>query len=193
MGWCRRDWQSVDSVLGLFNDRLPTARRLYRKYLEMGAYQGNRPDLVGGGLVRSAGGWSVIKSLRKAGIHFKSDERILGGSDFVENVLMEAQEAMDRKYAMAAEGVTIEKLMQFVGKLLSIDPSRIAGRSKMPDIVKARSLVCYWGTSELGLTMTQLSKILNISISTVSMAAQRGEGLVTENQYSLTGLINMEI
>ena len=34
--------------------------------------------MVGGGLIRSLGGWSVVKSLRKSGIFEKGDERILG-------------------------------------------------------------------------------------------------------------------
>ena len=37
---------------------------------------GKRPELTGGGLIRSSGGWSVIKSLRRANIHFKSSEVI---------------------------------------------------------------------------------------------------------------------
>jgi len=32
--------------------------------------QGKRPELAGGGLIRSSGGWSTIKSLRKANRHF---------------------------------------------------------------------------------------------------------------------------
>ena len=65
MGRCIREWQSVGSVLLLFNDRISRARHLYRKYVESGSNQGSRPDLIGGGLVRSAGGWSAIKALRK--------------------------------------------------------------------------------------------------------------------------------
>jgi len=44
--------------------------------------QGRRPDLVGGGLLRSHGGWASLKALRKAGAHQKGDERILGESTF---------------------------------------------------------------------------------------------------------------
>ena len=111
----------------------------------------------------------------------------------MENVLAEAQEAMEKKYALAAEGVDLERLLQVVGNLLSIDPRRIPGPSKLRDIVKARSLVCYWGSSELGLSMTQMAETLCISVSTVSMAAQRGERVVIKNQYSLMALMNMEI
>ena len=64
---------------------------------------GRNGHLIGGGLIRGAGGWSGVKSLVKDGIFFKSDERMLGVSDLVENVLAEADEAMERKYALAAQ------------------------------------------------------------------------------------------
>ena len=45
---------------------------------------GRCPELTGGGLIRSAGGWAAFKSLGKSKAHLKGDERILGDSDFVE-------------------------------------------------------------------------------------------------------------
>ena len=44
----------------------------------------NRPDLIGGGLVRSAGGWDALKELRKIKAYMKGGERILDDSDFVD-------------------------------------------------------------------------------------------------------------
>jgi hypothetical protein len=52
---------------------------------------GSRPELVGGGLIRSAGGWSEVKSRRGTDQGMASDERILGGGDFVQKVLEEAE------------------------------------------------------------------------------------------------------
>jgi REP element-mobilizing transposase RayT len=66
----QNDWQSTDQVLALFGDQVSTARRRYREYVKKGIVQGQRPDLVGGGLVRSAGGWTVVRSMRKAGVFF---------------------------------------------------------------------------------------------------------------------------
>jgi len=57
--------------------------RRYREFVEKGIEQGKRSDFVGGGLIRSAGGWSAIKALRRIGAYQKGDERILGDSDFV--------------------------------------------------------------------------------------------------------------
>ncbi len=59
--------------------------------MEKGIAQGRRPELVGGGLIRSAGGWSVIKTMRQVQDHMKSDERILGDGDFTQSVLDEAK------------------------------------------------------------------------------------------------------
>jgi len=42
-----------------------------------------RPELTGGGLLHSIGGWTALKSFRKTGIRIKEDEHILGNSDFV--------------------------------------------------------------------------------------------------------------
>ncbi len=39
-----------------------------------------------------------MRDFRKAGIRVKGDERILGDSDFVENVLKTAGEALEEKY-----------------------------------------------------------------------------------------------
>jgi len=52
------------------------------------------PDLTGGRLLGSSGGWRGLKGFRKAGIRIKGDERILGDSGFVENVLKSAEEAL---------------------------------------------------------------------------------------------------
>ena len=76
----------------------------YRAFIEKGISAGKRPDLTGGGLLRSIGGWSVLKGFRKAGIRVKGDERILGDSDFVENVLKAAEEEFEQKYELRAKG-----------------------------------------------------------------------------------------
>ncbi len=50
--------------------------------------QGRRPELVGGGLIRSLGGWAEVKANRlNKNDRIKSDERILGDSEFVTQVI----------------------------------------------------------------------------------------------------------
>ncbi|MCP4114863.1 MAG: hypothetical protein GY737_05550 [Desulfobacteraceae bacterium] len=99
MGSIPTEWQNTDHVLALFADQRCLARDGYRLFVEKGINGGRRPELTGGGLVRSNGGWAVIKGMGKARAHLKSDECILGDSDFVEQVLRSAKESMERRYA----------------------------------------------------------------------------------------------
>ena len=47
--------------------------------------------------------------MRQANIFLKNDERILGDSDFVERALLGAQEYLQRKYALQAQGITLNR------------------------------------------------------------------------------------
>lgn len=185
MGKKKKDWQDDGYVLKLFDGKRSTARRRYKIFVQKGIQEGKRPDLTGGGLIRSSGGWFVLKSLRRANIHFKSDERVLGDSDFVERVLRAADEALERKYDLKSKGYNIDKLSDRVAKIFSINPEDIFQPGKQPVKVKARSLFCYWAVRELGFTMADLAPKLNISQPAVSMSAQRGEQIASENGYSL--------
>jgi len=56
MGHVERDWQDTDYVLSLFGKGHEVKRR-YQEFVSKGIDIGKRPELVGGGLIRSAGGW----------------------------------------------------------------------------------------------------------------------------------------
>ncbi len=125
MGKKKNDWQDDAYVLKLFSDKKSTARRRYKIFVQKGIQEGKRPELTGGGLIRSSGGWSVITSLRRANIHFKSDERVLGDSDFVARVLRAADESLERKYDLKSKGYDIDKLSNRVAEIFFIDPAEI--------------------------------------------------------------------
>ena len=74
--------------------------------------------MTGGGLLRRVCGWGVLKSMRRMKIHIKVDERILGDSDFVEKVLNQASEQMERQYRLKAEGWVLTKIAERVAENL---------------------------------------------------------------------------
>ncbi len=77
MGKKKIEWQGVEYVLGYFGKRIGAARKSYRSYIEEGIPLGRRPELVGGGLIRSLGGWDEIKKMRlTVQDSIKSDQRI---------------------------------------------------------------------------------------------------------------------
>ncbi len=64
IGKKKRPWQDVDYVLGYFGTTAKSARKAYLNYVGAGIDQGRRDELTGGGLVRSAGGWSRAIALK---------------------------------------------------------------------------------------------------------------------------------
>ena len=193
MGKQENDWQALDRVLSLFGKRTSPARRQYREYVKKGLDQGRRPELIGGGLVRSTGGWEAVRSQRQAGLLLKSDERILGSSEFVGKVLAEAQEAMQNKYVLRSKGIGLDEVMKAVARELSIEMQVLIGPGKGRTIVKARQLVCHWAVTELGLPMTDVARRLGIAVPTVSVAAKKGRELAIREQLVLVDLLNIKI
>ena len=60
----QRPWQAVDELLGPCGTKAGPARRQDRAFGAAGVRQGRRPELQGGGLKRSAGGWEGLRALR---------------------------------------------------------------------------------------------------------------------------------
>ena len=58
------DWQDDAYVPGCFAKNRTIARKLYLADVKAGIDLGRRPELVGGGLIRSLGGWFEVKKLR---------------------------------------------------------------------------------------------------------------------------------
>ena len=179
------DWQDTDKILGMFGDKAGPARYAYRAFVEEGITQEKRPDLTGGGIVRSAGGRAAVKTLKKANISQKSDERILGDGDFVERVLASANETMERKYYLESRGFNLDKVAARVAEVLGMKQEDVWAMGKYRHIVDARSLLCYWAVREMGITMSPLARKLNISVPAVSKSTIRGEKLAKAGKYSL--------
>jgi len=72
--------------------------------------------------VRSFGGWTALKEFRKAGIRLKGDERILGDSDFVENIIKSAEESFEQKYELKARGFDFNSVKERVAEIIGIKP-----------------------------------------------------------------------
>src|SRR5581483_12285742 len=61
MGLREQGWQDERAVLSRFGKTRAEARRTYRHYVAEGVPQGRRPELVGGGLLRSRGIGDVVE------------------------------------------------------------------------------------------------------------------------------------
>jgi hypothetical protein len=185
VGKLKNDWQNIEEVLRLFGKNISQARRGYRSFVLKAKDQGRRNDLTGGGLVRSVGGWKNVKAMRKAKLWQKSDERILGDGDFVEQTLASSQESLEQKYSLHARGYDIDKVADRVCELLDVKRSNIWAPGKERYRVQARSLLCFWASRELRISQAELSRKFKLSPAAISLCVKRGEKIALENEYKL--------
>lgn len=185
MGGFRKSWQETDEILKLFGSKPTLARRMYRQFVEQGIEQGRRNDLAGGGLIRSAGGWEGLKQKREEGQYQRSDERILGDSDFVSRVLEKTKESLTKSQKLKSKGMDVDKIAAQVSRLMGIAVEDVWAIGKQQHIVNARSLLCYWAVRELGVSMSSLSRRLRISLPAISKSVVRGKQIAEDNAFKL--------
>ena len=170
LGRVPRPWQAVSEVLGQFGPNRRRARAAYRAFVAEGLSQGRRPDLQGGGLIRSLGGWAAVTALRRGREAYLGDERVLGGSEFVEQL---RQEAEAQQY-FRPRGLPLARLLGLVCRHLGIAPTLLQGGSRRLAASRAREGIAYLWLTVWGRSGRQLAAVLGIGPQSVYKAAQRG-------------------
>ena len=118
--------------------------------------------------MRSFGGWSTLKSLRKDFPRVKGDERILGRGEFVERVLKGAAEALAETTRLKREGISWESLTEQVMREHGLGPERLTDGTKDREAVRARRQLCYQAVRRLRMTAREVALKLRITPSAVS-------------------------
>jgi hypothetical protein len=140
----------VGTVLGYFGRRKKRAIAAYENYVREGIERGRRPELVGGGLIRSLGGWSQVLSLRRRGEGMASDERILGSGDFIEQVLSEAEEKAKQMLGWKGRVADLETLLSMISKKEGVEGQKVRGGDRKEAVVGARKVFCQVAVKRLG-------------------------------------------
>ncbi len=167
-------WQSVDEILGLFAVQRNTARQRYREFVAEGLKVEQGPDLSGGGLIRSYGGWEGIQSMRREHELRVGDERILGDSHFVEQSLKEDELRLKEEAALRYQGWDLQSLIRSVCGYCNIDERELMQKGRSNSISLAKGLICYWGTRHLKVTTHELANSLGVSQPAASQSSRRG-------------------
>jgi len=148
----------------------------------MGVPLTRRPELQGGGLIRSAGDdTSVLFSKDKENREL-SNQRVLGSGGFVGAVLQESERLLEKKYKPKRP---IEELIEVVAGRLSLKPKLICSGSRQQKYSEARSLVAWLAVEETGHPAAEVARFLGISRIGVKKAVGRGmqlkkQGLLNE-------------
>jgi putative transposase len=173
MGKKGYQWYDRRYVLSWFGNNEREARKAYRRYMKEGVSQGNRPELVGGGLIRSLGGWSAILSLRKDNERPLTDERVLGSGEFVEKVIEEADEKIKYQVYGANLKIKVKEIIQKTCEREGVSINEVTSGSRRGSISEIRSRIVIRLVKELGIPLAEIGRQLGITTSSVSKILSR--------------------
>jgi len=175
MGTMERPWQETKQVLGRFGASVARARRDYAQFVRDAANQGSRPELVGGGLRRSCGGW-LERPRRRRGEEDEPvayDERVLGSAEFVTDILAEAD--WERRQALRKAGISLAELAGRVLAETGLKGQDLRSAVKRPEAVAARRAFTQLAVQEYGYSAAAVARYLGVVGSTTSRQAAEGE------------------
>jgi REP element-mobilizing transposase RayT len=173
LGRQENDWQDRDYVLKWFGKKQGEAKKQYRDYVKKGIALGPRPELIGGGLVRSLGGWSAVKSVLRQGGKEKGDERILGSGEFVEKMIAEADRKTKLQFSTSELLEKAEVAMNGYCKKHHITMDLIRSGSRVGQISKHRAAMVMMLVTEIGLSMAESGRQLGLTTGGVAQIIRR--------------------
>ena len=131
--------------------------------------------MVGGGLVRSLGGWSQVLSSRRSGSKIFSDERILGSSEFVKDIIFGAEERDKETLRLNCRISDLRSLAKEVCKEEGVEESDLRGGGKRKGVVKVRRIFCQIAVKKMGYSGADTARFLGITTSAVNRLAVSDE------------------
>ncbi|MBW2143702.1 MAG: transposase [Deltaproteobacteria bacterium] len=176
MGRKKREWQDRNYVLLWFGKRETDAKKAYRQYVRERIEEGRREDLVGGGLIRTLGGWSQVLSLRKSTDKILSDERILGSGEFVERIIGEADGRIKYQISINERRIIAENKIHEICKKEGVNIEELKGGSRRGQIPQVRAQLAVDLVENFGLTFAETGRQLGVSTSAISKIFMRTGG-----------------
>jgi REP element-mobilizing transposase RayT/CRP-like cAMP-binding protein len=173
LGNINYEWQDRHSVLAQFGSGEMQAKRAYRRFVEEGLAFGRRPELVGGGLIRSAGGWAEVRSQRQRREVEPFDERILGSGEFVERVLAQAEARMQRQQGARRLSGRIERVIAGACTKSGVSLTELRSGSRRGRLPTIRAELACKLVEDFGVATAEVARQLGISTSGVSKILTR--------------------
>ena len=167
VGKIKNDWQDRDYVLKWFGNKEGEANNAYRNYVKKGIAEGRCPELVGGGLIRSMGGWSAVKALRRSGDRELSDERILGSGEFVEQIIKEAETNTKYQLPLLDHHKKIDELIIRICRDEKVSIEELKGGSRRREASRVRARIAIGLVKTHGVTLAEIARQLGVSTSAV--------------------------
>ena len=113
--------------------------------------------------------------MRRRGVGIASDERILGGGEFVERVIAEteAKERETLRLSRKVEGLS--EILREVGEREGLDEGVLRKMRRARKIVRVMKLFCQLAVRKHGHTGASVARFLGVTTSLVNRYAASGD------------------
>jgi REP element-mobilizing transposase RayT len=162
------EWMDREYVLRMFGSREGSARDAYLSFIEQEMGIDREQELSGGGLVRSQGGWSKVLSMRKSGERTLGDERILGGDEFVRELLSEAEGRTDVQQPGPDRLQQYQEAIDQACEAAGMTFAFLHSGSRSGNAPMLRKELARKGVYEFGLSLAETARCLGVTTSAVS-------------------------
>lgn len=175
VGKTKHPWMDTDAVLSQFGDGRRRAIAAYRRFVMEELGTGRRPELTGGGLIRSHG-WSRVLALRRSGQEEESDERVLGRGDFVHAILREVEERQLRQTRLRRSGKSIADIIREECRNRGVNEQELVRGSRRRKVSLTRALIALRCKEEIGCSGAEIARHLGVNTTSINRAVARVEG-----------------
>lgn len=175
VGKIKRAWMDIEAALYQFGDKRRRAVTEYRRFVMAEFGTDRKPELTGGGLIRSQGGWSRVLGLRRSGQREEFDERILGSGDFVQVILSEAEELQLRQTKLRRRGKGIADIIREECRNHGVKERELMNGSRRKKVSFARAEIALRCKEEIGCSGAEIARHLGVSTTSINRAIARME------------------
>lgn len=170
-----QSWHDRRAVLAWFGVSERAAVRRYRVFVREGVALGQRPDLVGGGLVRSAGGWAAVRARRRQKEPTLGDPRILGSGDFVAHLLREADTRHAASLRRAVTSQEIDAILRANCTRYHVEMAELQQGGRRGTLSRVRAVLARELVVRRGVSLATAARHLGVSTTAVSKILRRAE------------------
>jgi CRP-like cAMP-binding protein len=125
---------------------------------------------VGGGLVRSLGGWSEVMAQRRRGERSACDQRILGDGEFVSRIVDQMEERIRQNLRLSGSKPEIGRVCRQICDTCGVLAGELCSGSRRRQVVAARGALAWIAVRQLGYSGADVARYLGVSTSCVTRA-----------------------
>lgn len=175
IGKSKYPWMDIGAVLSQFGDKKRRAISEYRRSVKAELGSGRNPELTGGGLIRSQGGWSRVLALQRSGRKEESDERILGTGDFVHAIMREVEERQLRQTRLRRRGKGIDDIIREECRKRDVNEQELIRGSRRRKVSQTRAVIALRCREEIGCSGAEIARHLGVNTTSINRAVERAE------------------